>query len=244
MAEQLNNSYIHIENLSKSFGFNKVLDGINLQFEKGDIVALFGPNGAGKTTLIRILSTIIKGDEGSISISGFDIKNEVQNIRNELGLLSHENFLYQNLTVSENLIFFAKLYKIKNHEESISKKLNSIGIYSKRNELVRNLSSGMKQRVSVVRTLIHDPNIVLLDEPFVGLDIEGCEYLLQILSDLKKENKTIIVTTHDLKLGLHECNKVIVISNGKIRLNESIENIDVSCFEGTYKSLIANRIIP
>ena len=240
MADPLNNTYIHIENLSKSFGFKKVLDGININLDKGDFVTLFGPNGAGKTTLIRILATIIKGDEGSISISGYDMKKEVQSIRSEIGLLTHENFLYQNLSVSENLNFFARIYKIKNPEESISEKLNRIGIYSKKNELVRNLSSGMKQRASIARSLIHDPNIVLLDEPFVGLDIEGAEYLLQILCDLKNENKTVIVTTHDLKLGLHECNKVIVIHKGKIRLNEAIDNIDVSDFEITYKSLITN----
>lgn len=235
----MNNSYIKIDTLSKSFGFKKVLDGINLQFEKGDFVTLFGPNGAGKTTLIRILSTIIKSDEGNISISDYDIKKNVLDIRKIIGLLSHENFLYQNLTVTENLKFFAKLYNVKNSEESISYKLNKIGIYSKRNELIRNLSSGMKQRISIVRSLVHEPEIILLDEPFVGLDIEGSEYLLELFGEFKKENKTALVTTHDLRLGLHECTKVVVINKGQIRFNEIIENVDVNSFESTYKSLIA-----
>ncbi len=239
MVKLLNNSYIKIDTLSKSFGFKKVLDGINLQFEKGDFVTLFGPNGAGKTTLIRILSTILKSDEGNITISDYDIKKNVSDIRKIIGLLSHENFLYQNLTVTENLIFFAKLYNVKNSEESISYKLNKIGIYSKRNELIRNLSSGMKQRVSIVRSLVHDPEIIFLDEPFVGLDIEGSEYLLELFSEFKKENKTALVTTHDLRLGLHECTKVVVINKGQIRFNEIIENVDVNSFESTYKSLIA-----
>ena len=239
MVKLLNNSYIKIDTLSKSFGFKKVLDGINLQFEKGDFVTLFGPNGAGKTTLIRILSTILKSDEGNISISDYDIKKNVSDIRKIIGLLSHENFLYQNLTVAENLKFFAKLYNVKNSEESISYKLNKIGIYSKRNELIRNLSSGMKQRVSIVRSLVHDPEIILLDEPFVGLDIEGSEYLLELFGEFKKENKTALVTTHDLRLGLHECTKVVVINKGQIRFNEIIENVDVNSFESTYKSLIA-----
>jgi len=239
LVKLLNNSYIKIDTLSKSFGFKKVLDGINLQFEKGDFVTLFGPNGAGKTTLIRILSTILKSDEGNITISDYDIKKNVSDIRKIIGLLSHENFLYQNLTVTENLIFFAKLYNVKNSEESISYKLNKIGIYSKRNELIRNLSSGMKQRVSIVRSLVHDPEIIFLDEPFVGLDIEGSEYLLELFSEFKKENKTALVTTHDLRLGLHECTKVVVINKGQIRFNEIIENVDVNSFESTYKSLIA-----
>jgi len=234
------NSYIHIENLSKSFGFQKVLDSINLQFDKGDFVTLFGPNGAGKTTLIRILSTIIKCDEGNILISDFEIKKEVQSIRKIIGLLSHDNFLYQNLTVLENLRFFGKLYNISNAEESISCKLNEIGVYSKRNELIRNLSSGMKQRVSIVRSLVHDPEIIFLDEPFVGLDIKGSENLLEIFKDFKKENKTALVTTHDLRLGLHECTKVVVLNKGEIKINERIENIEIDQFEETYKSLITS----
>ncbi len=234
----MNRDYIHIENLSKSFGFQKVLDSINLQFDKGDFVTLFGPNGAGKTTLIRILSTIIKSDEGSISISDYNIKNEVQNIRKIIGLLSHENYLYQNLTVFENLKFFGKLYNIKNAEDSISYKLNKIGVYSKRNELIRNLSSGMKQRVSIVRSIVHDPEIILLDEPFVGLDIKGSEYLLEIFKEFKKENKTALVTTHDLRLGLHECTKVVVLNKGQIKFNDRVENIEIDKFEETYKSLI------
>ena len=236
----MNNSYIQINNLSKSFGFKKVLDSIDLTFDKGDFVTLFGPNGAGKTTLIRILSTIIKGDDGFVSISDFNIKKQVRSIRKIIGLLSHESFLYENLSVSENLKFFAKLYDIKNSEESIKYKLNRIGVYSKRNELVRNLSSGMKQRVSIVRSLVHDPEIIFLDEPFVGLDIEGSENLLEIFKDFKKENKTALVTTHDLRLGLHECTKVVVINKGRIRFNELKENVDTDSFENTYKALISS----
>jgi len=233
-----NKSYINIENLSKSFGFKKVLDSINLQFNKGDFVTIFGPNGAGKTTLIRIISTIIKSDTGTIRISDYDIRKQVNDIRKIIGLLSHENFLYQNLTVSENLKFFGKLYNIGNLDESISFKLNKLGVYSKKNELIRNLSSGMKQRISIVRSIIHDPKIILLDEPFAGLDIEGSALLLELLKDFKNESKTAIVTTHDLKLGLYECSNVVVLNKGKIKMNEQIENINVQNFEETYKNLL------
>ncbi len=236
----MNKNYIQIDNLSKSYGFNKVLNGIDLNFEKGDFVAIFGPNGAGKTTLIKILSTILKADGGSVFISGLDIRKEVQGIRKIIGLLSHESFLYQNLTVYENLKFFARLYGISNYNESIKYKLNTIGMYSKRNEFVRNLSSGMKQRASILRSLVHDPEIVLLDEPFVGLDIEGSEYLLGIFKEFKKENKTALVTTHDITLGLRECTKVVVINKGRISFNEIIENIEDSEFEVKYKTLIAS----
>ena len=186
-------------------------------------MAIFGPNGAGKTTLIKILSTILKADGGSVSISGLDIRKEVQGIRKIIGLLSHESFLYQNLTVYENLKFFAKLYGISNYKESINYKLNTIDLYPKRNEFVRNLSSGMKQRASILRSLVHDPEIVLLDEPFVGLDIEGSEYLIGIFKEFKKENKTALVTTHDITLGLKECTKVVVMNKGRIRFNEIID---------------------
>jgi len=233
-----NKSYINIENLSKSFGFKKVLDNINLQFNKGDFVTIFGPNGAGKTTLIRILSTIIKSDTGTITISDYHIRKQVTDIRKIIGLLSHESFLYQNLTVSENLKFFGKLYNLENLDESIPFKLNKLGVYSKRNELIRNLSNGIKQRISIVRSIIHDPKIILLDEPFVGLDIEGSTFLLELLNDFKNESKTAFVTTHDLKLGLHECSNVVVLNKGKIKMNERIENIDILNFEETYKKLL------
>jgi len=233
-----NKSYINIENLSKSFGFKKVLDNINLQFNKGDFVTIFGPNGAGKTTLIRILSTIIKSDTGTITISDYHIRKQVTDIRKIIGLLSHESFLYQNLTVSENLKFFGKLYNLENLDESILFKLNKLGVYSKRNELIRNLSNGIKQRISIVRSIIHDPKIILLDEPFVGLDIEGSTFLLELLNDFKNESKTAFVTTHDLKLGLHECSNVVVLNKGKIKMNERIENIDILNFEETYKKLL------
>ena len=234
-----NNSYIHIDKLSKSFGFKKVLNEISLDIDKGDFVTLFGPNGAGKTTLIRILSTILKPDEGSIYISGYGLKKDVQKIRGIVGLLSHDNFLYQNLTVMENLTFFSKLYGIKDPGESLSNKLNKIGAYSRRNELVRNLSSGLKQRISIVRSMVHNPDIVFLDEPFVGLDIEGSEYLLEIFKEMKKENKTALVTTHDIRLGLHECSRVVVLNKGEIKYNEKSEHIDKDRFEEKYKSLLA-----
>lgn len=235
----MNKNYIQIDNLSKSYGFNKVLNGIDLHFDKGDFVAIFGPNGAGKTTLIKILTTILKADGGSVSISGLDIRKEVQSIRKIIGLLSHESFLYANLTVFENLKFFARLYGITNYNESIKYKLDTIGLYSKRNEYIRNLSSGMKQRASILRSLVHDPEIVFLDEPFVGLDIEGAEYLLGIFKEFKKENITALVTTHDITLGLKECTKVVVMNKGRIKFNEISDNIEGTDFEGTYKSLIS-----
>lgn len=152
--------------------------------------------------------------------------------------MSHESFLYHNLTVLENLKFFGKLYKTENLDDLIFEKLERFGIENKKDELVRSLSSGTKQRVSIIRSLIHNPEIIFFDEPFVGLDIEGVSLLKELLNDLKNDGKTVFVTTHDLKLILNECSSVVVLYKGYIKLYENTNKIDIADFENTYRELI------
>ena len=234
-----NNLSVRVDGLSKSFGFLRVLDNLELTLRKGEFATFFGPNGAGKTTFIKILSTLLKPDSGEVYVNGFNLKKEVHEIRKTVGLISHEHFLYHNLTVYENMRFFGELYGINDLPETVSLKLKKLGAYSKRDELVRNLSNGMKQRVSIARAVLHGPEILLFDEPFVGLDYEGISLLMDLLQEYKEENKTVIITTHDLGLGLKNCDTVYVLDRGIIKYKNPAEGMTINDFENEYKSLIS-----
>ena len=234
-----NNLSVRVDGLSKSFGFLRVLDNLELTLRKGEFATFFGPNGAGKTTFIKILSTLLKPDSGEVYVKGFNLKKEVHEIRKTVGLISHEHFLYHNLTVYENMRFFGELYGINDLPETVSLKLKKLGAYSKRDELVRNLSNGMKQRVSIARAVLHGPEILLFDEPFVGLDYEGISLLMDLLQEYKEENKTVIITTHDLGLGLKNCDTVYVLDRGIIKYKNPAEGMTINDFENEYKSLIS-----
>ena len=232
------NITIQVHGLNKSYGFLNVLNNIDLEFREGEFATFFGPNGAGKTTLIKILSTLIKPDSGEIYINGYNLKKEVQEIRKLVGFISHEHSLYHNLTVAENMKFFGELYGIKNLSETIALNLQKLGVYSKKDELVRNLSNGMKQRVSIARAILHGPEILLFDEPFVGLDYGGISLLMDIFKESKKNNKTIVITTHDLNLGLKHCDTVLMLDKGTVKYKKPMSDFKIDDFEDKYKTLI------
>jgi len=234
-----NNSGILIRGLKKSYGFLDVLNSIDLEFEEGEFATIFGPNGAGKTTLIKILSTLLRPDSGEIFINGIDLRKKVVEIRKLVGLISHEHYLYHNLTVEENMQFFGKLYEIKNLKETIELNLNKLGIYSKKDRLVRDLSNGMKQRASIARAVLHEPQVLLFDEPFVGLDYDGISLLSELLEESKKSRKNVIITTHDLNLGMKQCDTVIVLDKGTIKYKKPADSTKLPDFETEYKNLIS-----
>ena len=231
-------SGIRVEGLKKSYGFLNVLKNIDIELVDGQFATIFGPNGAGKTTFIKILSTLVKPDSGEIYINGNNLKKEVSEVRRSVGLISHEPYLYHNLTVRENLEFFGKLYDIQNLSETITVNLKKLGIDKKRDSLVRDLSNGMKRRVSIARAILHDPKTLLFDEPFVGLDYEGISLLQDLLKESKEGNKNVILTTHDLNLGLTNCDTVIILDKGEIKYNKPAELAVLPEFENEYKNMI------
>ena len=232
--------YITLSGLTKSYGYIRVLGEINLRISRGEFVTLLGPNGAGKTTLIKILSTLIKPSSGEAQISGYDLKKDVSKIRSITGLLSHENFIYNDLTVYENLLFFAEIFDVDDKADSTEKIIQRLDIVSKRDELVRNLSSGMKQRVSIARALIHDPVILLLDEPFVGLDIDGVSILIDILKEAKEKEKTVILSTHNMQNGNFLADRAVILREGELIYNKSRSETDMDEFESDYKKILNN----
>ncbi len=202
---------IDVQGVVKRFGYKYALKDVYLKVDEGERFALLGPNGAGKTTLLKIVATVLKPDRGRVFINGIDAFKNKQYIKKLIGVVSHNTFLYEELTVEENLNFYAKLYNVKG--DRIKNILKFFDLYRRRHDQVSTLSRGLKQRLSIARALIHKPKVVLLDEPTSGLDFKSKEKFYEMV---KKIDATIILTTHSLNEARELCERVAVINNGRI----------------------------
>jgi heme exporter protein A len=207
---------IDARGLAKSFDDHVVLRGMDLHVVSGKCLALVGPNGAGKTTLLRILATLSKPTAGSVRIAGIDLADGAAEIRQKIGFLSHQPLLYGDLSAQENLRFYGRMYDVANLHERISSMLRQVGLERNRHDLVRTFSRGMKQRLAIARALLHDPPVLLLDEPYTGLDQQATGILDAVLRDVGPSSRAALLTTHDLEHGLSVSHRVAVLVNGKI----------------------------
>jgi heme exporter protein A len=228
---------IELRKLTKAFGSKVALRGIDLRVEAGESLVIFGPNGAGKSTLIRILSSLSRPTSGRVLIGGLDLATHADGIRRYLGVVSHAPLLYDSLTAEENLRFFAQLYDITDPAPRIAEMLNRVGLTGRRNDLVRSFSRGMVQRLAIARALLHDPQVLLLDEPDTGLDPQAAEMLHGLLVQLSGRNgdaanhrisestnqqandgaqRTIVTITHSIERGLAIADRVVILAGGKI----------------------------
>jgi ABC-type multidrug transport system ATPase subunit len=233
---------ISISGLSKSFGSQKAIENIDLEFKKGEFVAIFGPNGAGKTTFLKILSTIIEPTKGSVTISGFDLKKKPTEIRKGIGVISHQSYLYDDLTAKENLLFFGKMYGMGKSklEKRANNLLEQVDLSKRAEDRVRPFSRGMKQRLSIARAMIHRPDILFMDEPYTGLDQHAAQTFENVLASLDKDNVTKIMISHNIERAFRLCDRVLVMDKGKIiydKMKSEIENVD--SFKSTYHSLLS-----
>jgi len=229
---------IQADGLRKSFGNFEVLRGVDLHVKKGEFFTLFGPNGAGKTTLIKLLATLTDPTSGNLSVGGFDVKKEVNNIRSTIGVISHDAYLYDNLSALENITFFGTLYGLDDIDNRARYVIKHLGLERRMNDIVRTFSRGMKQRLSVARAIVHDPKILLLDEPYTGLDQNGSQIFGEILSDLKSNKRTILMTTHNIDEGLDLSDRIGILSKGKIVLDCPKSDIQSSAFKDLYISKV------
>ena len=183
---------VSIKSLSKAFGSHRVLKNIDLDIKKGKFITIFGPNGAGKTTLMKIMSTLVEPSGGSIVIDGFNVKDDPVEIRKRIGSISHETYLYGELTAEENLRFFGRMYGMdKNHLDArVDELIEQVGLEYRSNNRVGTFSRGMKQRLSIARALIHKPSILFLDEPYTGLDQHASSTFESVLRGLDAQNTT------------------------------------------------------
>ncbi len=204
------------EDIQKSFGHFTALAGVTLTFQRSEFVALFGRNGAGKTTFLKIAATLMRASHGNLRIGGADIKEQPETVRRQIGFLSHNTYLYRDLNPIENLRFFARLYGIHDAESRISALLTRVGLKRRMNDPVRSFSRGLNQRLGIARVMLHDPSLILLDEPYTGLDANAVEMLNTMLDEAVGAGKTIILTTHDLELGLRAATRAAIIDRGKI----------------------------
>ena len=189
---------------------------INLRIEKGEFLTIFGPNGAGKTTLIKIMSTLVSPTSGKVVIDGIDIKENSIEVRKKIGVISHETYLYHELTAAENLRFFGRMYDTQDIEKRIDELIKQVGLNYRKNDLVRTFSRGMKQRLSIARALIHDPPILFLDEPYTGLDQHASATFDRILGGMNAHDKTRVLISHDIERGIAMCDRAIILTNGHI----------------------------
>jgi len=229
---------IEIRNLTKSFGGKMALQGIDLDIAEGEFLTLVGPNGAGKTTLIRILATLTRPTKGSVRIAGCDLVGQGAEVRRRIGLASHQTLLYDDLSAEENLRFYGRMYEVADLEERITALLERVGLEHRRHDLVRTFSRGMQQRLALARALLHDPPILLLDEPYTGLDQQAAEVLREVLAALVGRSRTVLMTTHNLERGLELCHRAAILVNGRIVHQADKSDLDVSTFREAYSHYV------
>ena len=233
---------IKIERLTKSFGTRLALRGIDLTISHGESVVILGPNGAGKTTLIKILATIMNPSSGKVVIDGLDSKSDTEEIRSRIGVVSHQTFLYGNLTTYENLEFYSRMYGVPRRKERIYEVADMVGMTSRLYDRVSTLSRGMQQRVSIARSILHKPTIILLDEPETGLDQAAIPLLWEKLPAESGEKRTIILTTHNLERGFELGDHLLILDRGKIVYEGSRKVLDLASLKETYQNSTRVRI--
>ena len=216
----MNDITINIENLFKSYRDVKAVNGISMQIRKGEMFGLVGPDGAGKTTTIRILCGLLKPDKGGADLLGMNLSKERNKIQDQVGYLSQKFSLYGDLTVDENIEFFADIHNVKNFEDRRNELLEFTRLTPFRDRLADNLSGGMKQKLALACSLIHRPKILFLDEPTTGVYPVSRRDFWKILSSLMKEGISILMTTPYLDEA-ERCNKVALMDKGKIIILDS-----------------------
>ena len=207
---------LEAEDVRKSFGHFTALGGLSLSVRRGEFLALFGRNGAGKTTFLKVAATLVRPTHGKVCVEGIDIRDEPEQARRHIGFLSHNTYLYRDLNPLENLRFFGKLYGLTDSEQRIGKLLERVGLKRRALDPVRSFSRGLHQRLGLARVMLHDPSLILLDEPYTGLDANAVQTLNQMLDEAAASGKTIILTTHDLDQGLRSASRAVIIDRGKI----------------------------
>lgn len=207
---------IEVRKLVKRFGLKTILRGLDFQVAQGEFVALLGPNGAGKTTFLRILASLSRPSLGVIWVAGFELPHQAAQVRRKLGVVSHMPLLYGDLTAEENLRFFGFMYNISNINPRIGEVLELVGLSSRRKDLVRTFSRGMQQRLAIGRAVLHDPEVMLFDEPHTGLDQDACDMLDMVLRDVAARGRTVVMTSHDLARVEELATRFDVLSKGVI----------------------------
>lgn len=234
---------VEVSKVVRSFGRRRAVDGVDLSLQSGDCLALFGPNGAGKTTLLRMVAGLIRPTSGTVTVGGQSLRAD-SSARLRVGLVSHQSMLYRALTARENLEFSAKLYGLADPRGAATRALERMHMLDRANTPVRALSRGLQQRISIARAIVHEPSVVLLDEPYTGLDAAGGMALTETLRLLRDHGAAMMLVTHNLDEGLEIANHVAIMTTGRIVRQESRATIDPRSYVAEYRAIVLGLDAP
>ncbi|HEX2207463.1 MAG TPA: heme ABC exporter ATP-binding protein CcmA [Longimicrobium sp.] len=233
---------VQARGVEKWYGPLPAVRGIDLTLARGEFLTIFGPNGAGKTTLLRMLCGAVRPTRGTVHVMGEQVGGDEDGWRCRIGLLSHQTFLYPGLSAAENLDFYARLYALPGRKSRVDEALREVGLMERAADRVRTFSRGMQQRLALARTLLHDPEVVFLDEPYTGLDPHASAMLRAVLDRLKDGRRTVVLVTHNLSQGLEQADRVAVQVGGRWVSDERRADIDAARWEQVYTERVAAAV--
>ncbi|MBN1177285.1 MAG: ABC transporter ATP-binding protein [Dehalococcoidales bacterium] len=225
---------VEVRGVEKTFGEMRALRGIDLEVNRGECLVIFGPNGAGKTTLLKILATLMKPSAGRVILDGVNIRERPAEVRRKISLVGNQTFLYDNLTVYENLKFYGRMYDVAGLEERIREVISWVGLESRLHDRAGTLSRGLQQRASFARAVLHDPPVLFLDEPDVGLDPRARAMVGEILKSIGSGYRTVVMATHNLEQGLALGDNVVILDRGRVAYRASRQELGKADFRRIY----------
>jgi heme ABC exporter ATP-binding subunit CcmA len=226
-----------VSGVSRTFGRRRAVDGVDLSLDPGDCLALFGPNGAGKTTLLRVIAGLLKPTSGTVRVGGRELRSDAA-ARAQVGLISHQSMLYRALTARENVEFAARLYGMRDPRAAAMRALGRMRVAERADTPVRALSRGLQQRVSIARAIVHEPRVVLLDEPYTGLDAAGGAALTDMLQLLRDQGASLLLVTHNVDEGLAVSSHAAVMIAGRIVRRDDCAALDARRYQAEYRTLV------
>ncbi len=229
---------LRVAGLRRGFGSRPVLEDVSFELAAGGAIAVFGPNGAGKTTLLRVLAGSLRPTAGAVFLDGRSQEDLGRDWYRRIGVVSHKSFLYRRLTVQENLTFYSRMFGLSDSSGRVAERLEVAGLSDRAGQPVSELSRGLEQRLAIARALLHDPDLLLLDEPFAGLDSAAAARLATTLGKLRDAHRAVVLVTHDLRQGKALADQAFVLVDGRLGGLAPVDS-DLETFEGSYHRRLA-----
>jgi heme exporter protein A len=225
---------IDVRGVWKTYGSLAALRGVDLAVGAGERLAVVGPNGSGKSTLVKVIGTLLRPTAGVVRLAGLEVQSRALEVRRLVGVVCHQTFLYAELTAVENLEFYGRLYGLSHPGERAREQLRLVGLEGQADVPGRDLSRGMQQRLALARALLHEPAILLLDEPDTGLDQRWRGFLVELVAEVARQGRTVLLTTHDLERTLDLADRLVVLNGGRVVFEARRDELDVGSLKEAY----------